>query len=196
MGQLMPFQRYLADLVTLVNKEDPKICPGFHPPIPTSLQQRNDTLLFHALSILQVEAIVFFPSNASYMRECVKMSRPVHRKFGHRLTASSMGHFCNEDIFQMLRNELYAILQHMSYTCLADLVHPRKLRRSAGTYIPCLTQSVLALRPPSAWSLPLFLCVDEHQSVYRSVSLHFMIWHCLSSYSCIHNLSDLMRCLP
>ena len=30
----------------------------------------------------------------------------------------------------------------MGYTCLADIVHPRKLVRSAGTYVSYLTQSV------------------------------------------------------
>ena len=49
----------------------------------------------------------------------------------------------------MLINELYAMdaspdITYESYTCLANLVNLRKLKRMRGTYIPYLTQSVIA----------------------------------------------------
>ena len=48
-------------------------------------------------------------------------------------------HFC---MFGCL---LQGILLHMSYTCLANFVHPRWLARSLGTYLPYMTQSVYGL---------------------------------------------------
>ncbi len=45
----------------------------------------------------------------------------------------------------------------MSYTCFTYCVHPRKLQRSAGTYFPWFTQSVIAQTPHplSFWHFPL-----------------------------------------
>ncbi len=66
-------------------------------------------------------------------------------KFGKRalrLTVSSTGDCCNEDVFSRS-----LLTKCMSYTCLADFVHPRKLHWSAGTYFPYLMQSVLRTLP-------------------------------------------------
>ncbi len=44
------------------------------------------------------------------------------------------------------------ILWHMSYTCLADFVHPRKLQRSGGTYFLSFTLSVSKKAEPKSGS--------------------------------------------
>ena len=67
----------------------------------------------------------------------------------HRLTTSSTGHICKKDIIarfiemKWMQSILVGILLHMSHTCLVDFVHPRRLKRSGGTYFPYLTQQVI-----------------------------------------------------
>ena len=56
----------------------------------------------------------------------------------------------NKDILDhyhifMIGCHLQGILLHMSYTCLVDFVHLRKLHRSRGMYFPYIPQSVQCL---------------------------------------------------
>ncbi len=75
--------------------------------------------------------LVRFPYHLSLMKDDV-LAQP-------KISMDCLCQVRDTFVTKMLRNELYA----MSYTCLADLLYPRKLRRSAGTYIPYLTQSVM-----------------------------------------------------
>ncbi len=77
----------------------------------------------------------------SQYNKCL-MIRPLLNLTG--LTASSTDHFCNEDVFSRSRKRkcMQWMHLHMSYSCLTDFVHHRKLQRSVGPYVSYLTQSV------------------------------------------------------
>ena len=102
-----------------------------------------------------------------------KTTRP--KGHGYRLTASSTGHICNDDIFarsiemkcvqwilvrMSQRWKLVMVIDvvnillciYVGSNCLADFVHPRELQRLAGTYFPYLTQSVIAIFLLKPWT--------------------------------------------
>ena len=59
------------------------------------------------------------------------------------------------------------VLLHISYTCLANFVHPWELRRSAGTYFSYLTQSVSMTT--------MFMFWKPHYTVKKSQKKSF-VW--------------------